>query len=269
MTRERRTVFGEAVEQYENARPGYPEALVDDILSYADPASEILEVGAGTGKATVSFARREVAITCLEPDARMAARLKALCAPYPRVTVEVGRLEEYSRPLAFDALIAAQSWHWVDPAHRWDLAYDALREGGTVALFWNKYIVADESTRTELAQLDKKFEIVYGANGMSREENEGEIVIEEGWPAYDLLSDSRFEDFVSRRYRRELGYDEETYMDLLASTSAYRVMDDSARAELFGEARAILARRHEPLVLNVVTDLFLGRTTGTSTSNGE
>jgi SAM-dependent methyltransferase len=266
MARERRDVFGEAVNEYAKARPGYPDEMVDDVLSYADPVSEILEVGAGTGKATVSFAARGVAMTCLEPDSRMAARLAQDVAEFPQVRIEETRLENFSRPLAFDALIAAQSWHWVDPARRWDLAHDALREGGTVALFWNKYIVADDETRRALGEIDTRYGVVNAGNGVTSKENEGEIELEEGWPAYDLASDARFEDLVSRRYRRHLDYDTAIYVDLLASTSGYRILDDAARDQLFQEVTDLLDRRSETLTLNIVTDLFLGRTASPSSS---
>jgi SAM-dependent methyltransferase len=259
--RERRDVFGEAVDQYASARPGYPEAMIDDVLEYADPVSEILEVGAGTGKATVAFAARGVAMTCLEPDPRMAGRLAQECSSFPQVTIEVTRLENYSRPVAFDALIAAQSWHWVDPSRRWDLAHEAVRTGGAIALFWNKYIVADPDRRNQLADIDVRYGVDYRANGVTIEQNEGEIELEEGWPAYDLASDSRFEDLVSRRYRRVLEYDNSTYVDLLASASAYRLLEPTIREQLFGEVRTVLAGHDGSLSMHIVTDLFLGRTT--------
>jgi hypothetical protein len=170
-------------------------------------------------------------------------------------------LANYSRPLAFDALIAAQSWHWVDPARRWDLAHEAVRTGGTIALFWNKYIVADPARRAQLIDIDKHYGVDYAANGVSIEEHEGEIVLEEGWPAYDLATDSRFEDLVSRRYRRELAYDDSTYVDLLASTSAYRLLEPTQRELLFDDVRAALAGYNGAVPMHVVTDLFLGRTT--------
>jgi SAM-dependent methyltransferase len=259
--RERRNVFGEAVEQYASARPGYPEEMVTDVLEYADPVAEILEVGAGTGKATVAFAARGVAMTCLEPDPRMAERLAKECAPYPDVTIEVARLENYSRPLAFDALIAAQSWHWVEASRRWDLAHEVVRTGGAIALFWNKYIVADRDRRRELVDIDVRYGVDYGANGVTVEDNQGEIELEEGWPAYDLASDSRFEDLVSRRYRRAMEYDNATYVDLLASTSAYRLLDLASRERLFDEVRSALSRHEGTVTMQIVTDLFLGRTT--------
>src|SRR5439155_3047645 len=47
-----------AGDPYDQARPGYPQALVGDVLAFAGMASpRTLEIGAGTGKATVAFCR--------------------------------------------------------------------------------------------------------------------------------------------------------------------------------------------------------------------
>jgi ubiquinone/menaquinone biosynthesis C-methylase UbiE len=57
---EQRFTFDQVASVYREARPGYPDALVDDVVSYADlkPNDRILEVGCGTGQATMSFAKR-------------------------------------------------------------------------------------------------------------------------------------------------------------------------------------------------------------------
>jgi SAM-dependent methyltransferase len=260
VTRERRDVFGEAVEQYANARPGYPEELIDDVLAYADPASDILEVGAGTGKATAAFAARGVSLTCLEPDPRMAARLEIECAAFSNVSIVVARLENWVAPSTFDALIAAQSWHWVDRARRWDLAHRAVHPGGAIALFWNKYIVAHDELRGELDQIDQRYHVDNASNGVTTATFPDEIVLEAGWPAYDLASDARFEDLVSRRYCRTQTFSTATYLDLLASTSSYRIMDDDARDALMVEVASVIEERGGELELSIITDLFLGRT---------
>jgi SAM-dependent methyltransferase len=237
--------------------------MIEDVLAYADPASDILEVGAGTGKATIAFAARGVTLTCLEPDPRMAARLETECAPFPNVSIVIAGLEQWVPPSKFDALIAAQSWHWVDPARRWDLAHNAVRTGGAIALFWNKYIVADDELRGELEQVDRRFEVDNGSspNGVTSATYPEEIILEEGWPAYDLASDARFEDLVSRRYRRTQLYSTATYLDLLASSSSYRIIDDSARDALMVEVASVIEQSDGELELSVVTDLFLARTT--------
>ncbi|MCC3772931.1 trans-aconitate 2-methyltransferase, partial [Streptomyces sp. UNOC14_S4] len=153
--RERRHVFGDDAEQYDAARPGYPERLVDEVLEFAaagtgDPAPA-LEVGAGTGKATVAFAGRGLPVTCVEPDARMARVLRLRCAGLPGVDVEVAGFETW-RPggRRFGLLYCAQAWHWVDEAARWPGARAALRPGGAVALFWNHWLLDDERLTRQL-----------------------------------------------------------------------------------------------------------------------
>src|SRR5438105_8011948 len=75
MEHERRLAFGAVAELYDRARPSYPEALVEDVVALAPLGSppRALEVGAGTGKATVLFAARGVAVHALAPSAEMAA----------------------------------------------------------------------------------------------------------------------------------------------------------------------------------------------------
>lgn len=84
--RSRRLVFSEDAELYDKARAGYPESLVDDVLAFVGfKASQVraLEVGAGTGKATMSFAGRGVDIIALEPSAAMAAVARATAGGFP------------------------------------------------------------------------------------------------------------------------------------------------------------------------------------------
>ncbi len=58
MTQEKlqlRTTFDRVALLYERARPGYPEKLFDDVVSLSGipPNGWILEIGCGTGQATV------------------------------------------------------------------------------------------------------------------------------------------------------------------------------------------------------------------------
>jgi len=39
----------------------------------------------------------------------------------------------------FDAVIAAQAWHWVDPVAGAAKAAAVLRPGGRLAVFWNAF----------------------------------------------------------------------------------------------------------------------------------
>ena len=116
-----------------------------------------LEVGAGTGKATMSFARRGVDIVALEPSTGMAAVARGNCGQFPNVRGEVTSFEGW--PLeagAFHLVFAAQSWHWVDREVRSAKAADALVAGGTLALFWHRTDWHGEPVRDDLEELYRR-----------------------------------------------------------------------------------------------------------------
>ena len=71
----------------------------------------------------------------VEPDARMAA-----FARRGGVEVEVATFEAWDPAgRAFDAVVAAQAWHWVDPVAGAAKAARVLRPGGRLAVFWNAF----------------------------------------------------------------------------------------------------------------------------------
>jgi SAM-dependent methyltransferase len=70
----RSRAFGDDPETYDRARPGYPAAVFDLVLSDA-PATAV-DVGCGTGKAAREVMQRNVAVLGVEPDARMAAGVR-------------------------------------------------------------------------------------------------------------------------------------------------------------------------------------------------
>lgn len=131
----RAVIFGERAEIYDRARPSYPREAIEHIESLVE-AHRVLEVGAGTGKATVDMARAGRRLTCLEPSAEMADILKE--KSLPGVDVAVSTLEEWhGAENEFDLVFAAQSWHWVDPETAYHRALLLLRSGGALALMWN------------------------------------------------------------------------------------------------------------------------------------
>jgi SAM-dependent methyltransferase len=133
---EQRFVFGEVAEQYDRARPSYPDALFDTVLEHGGLAAgdAALEIGAGTGKATSGFVARGIDVHALEPSPGMAAVLRGR-----GFGVEETTFEEWApRAGAFRLVFAAQAWHWVHSPDRYEKAASVLAPGGTVALFWNK-----------------------------------------------------------------------------------------------------------------------------------
>jgi SAM-dependent methyltransferase len=129
-------------ELYDRARPSYPQQLVDDVIELMPDAQRphcALEVGAGTGKATVLFAQSGIAVHALEPLAEMAALAERNCRAYPDVTIERAEFESWDCAGAtFPLIYSAQAWHWIDPERRYAKARSVLAPGGILAAFWNR-----------------------------------------------------------------------------------------------------------------------------------
>lgn len=144
--------FDGAAELYDAARPGYPDEAIADLVERCGlgPQSRILEIGCGTGQATRALAATGAGVDCVEPGGNLAALARRNLAGFPEVTVTVSSFEEApERPGAYDAVVSATAFHWVDPAIGYPKAARMLRRGGSLALLTNSH--AGGGTHTEPA----------------------------------------------------------------------------------------------------------------------
>ncbi|MEX2980874.1 class I SAM-dependent methyltransferase [Streptomyces sp. C36] len=142
--RDRRTAesFGSDAERYDRARPRYPEAMIDRIIA-AGPGPgvlDVLDVGSGTGIAARQFQAAGCRVLGVEPDAR-----RADLARRHGLKVDVSTFEAWDpADRRFDAIVAAQAWHWIDPLAGAAKAARVLRPGGLLAAFWNAFHLSDD-----------------------------------------------------------------------------------------------------------------------------
>ena len=126
--------FGSDAERYDRTRPRYPGALVERIVAVS-PGLDVLDVGCGTGITARQFQAAGCLVLGVDPDARMAD-----FARRTGVVAEVATFEAWeSAGREFDAVVAGQAWHWVDPVAGAAKAAQVLRPGGRLAVFWNAF----------------------------------------------------------------------------------------------------------------------------------
>lgn len=124
--------FGAEALRYDRTRPHYPQALADVVLAGL-PGRRVLDVGIGTGISALPFLEAGAEIVGVEPDSRMAEVARS-----HHFAVELSRFEDWEPAgRAFDAVIAGQTWHWIDPVVGAAKAAGLLRPGGRLAVFWN------------------------------------------------------------------------------------------------------------------------------------
>jgi SAM-dependent methyltransferase len=217
-----------------------------------------LEVGAGTGKATVVFAARGVRIRALEPDPAMAAVARRNCAHFADVSVELVTFEDAGPGEGrFDLVFSAQAWPWVRREVRCAKAAAVLRHGGTLAILGHRTDWGDESVRADLEEVYRRLvPDLYakgpGFPGLTPRSGEDSLLEE-------VTGSGLFADATVHLHRWSSTFTADTFVELLLTQSDHRLLDDARRAPLVAEVRDVIAAHGGEVLVPSVTALVLGR----------
>lgn len=248
----RRTSFDARALQYDAVRPGYPEALIDELvgLSGVGEGGRILEVGAGTGKATMLLARRGFEVIAIEPGAQMAAVLRRKAAGH-RVAIAETTFEAYDGDGAVDVVMSAQAFHWVAPRVRYVKAASLLRQNGALALLRNEKAHPGPELR---AEIDRAYAEHFPEAGQYDGTRDvlGEITLE-------IDRSGCFGPVEVRTCPWIAEYTSATYVQLLETYSDHAVLEPSRRSHLFRAIGAAIDRRGGRIAIPYIAALHLAR----------
>ena len=243
-----RTTFNEAAELYDRSRPHYPQQLFEDLIQMAElePGTSLLEIGCGTGRATVPLAKRGFDILCVELGENMASVARRNLASFPEVRVVTAPFEVWdSAGDAFDLVLAATCWDWIDPNVRFRKASGALKPRGRLAIIGCGHAFPKDADRFFFEIQDIYSEI-------------GEDIPGEQWPPpppedvpdfrEEIEASGLFGDVQSRRYVWEVMYTAEEYIDLLNTFSGHIAMEPAKRDYLYRHIRQRINARPDPRV---------------------
>jgi SAM-dependent methyltransferase len=226
--------FGMDPERYDRARPGYPDALVARIVA-GSPGPDVLDVGCGTGIAARQFQAVGRTVLGVEPDARMAEFARARGLP-----VEVATFEAWEPAgRMFDAVIAAQSWHWVDPVAGAVKAAEVLRPGGRLAIFGHVYEPPAEVAEPFAAAFRRA---VPDSPFNARPDQTPLAMYEAGYAKFaDAIQETgAFEEPERWRFDWELQYTRDQWLELLPTTGGLTRLPRDKTAEILGAVGAAI-----------------------------
>jgi SAM-dependent methyltransferase len=235
-----RATFDEVAELYDRARPRYPEELVDDLVALAGlrRGDRVVEIGPGTGQATIALAERGLAVVAVELGEALAAVARRNLARHGDVEIRTGDFDEVDlEPASFDAVAAFTSFHWLDPATRLDRCARLLRRGGALAVVATQHVLPEGGDPFFVAVQD-----AYAAAGEKRVERpprpeEVPDIREE------LVAAGRFAAVDVRRYLRDVEYDADAYIDVLETYSGHRALEPATRERLYTDIRGLIGTR--------------------------
>jgi SAM-dependent methyltransferase len=214
--RRRAESFGSVAQEYDRYRPHYPPALISRLVTR--PGLRVLDVGAGTGIASVQLADAGADVLAVEPDPRMAAVCHGKGIDVERSTFEQWQPADRT----FDLVVFGQSFHWVDPETALPKLASLLNPGGRLALMWNRIAPTEPS--------QESFERIYtdyragspASNSASNAEAALAVLLRTSYFAVERMEVA--ED--------DLHYSTEEWLGLVFTHSNHVILEPAVQAEL-------------------------------------
>jgi SAM-dependent methyltransferase len=230
-----RATFEQVPELYDRARPSYPLELFDDLAALARlaQAARIVEIGCGTGQATLPLAERGYQITCVELGEQLAAVARRKLTSFPNVEVINANFESWRPPHAdFDAAVAFTAFHWIAPELRYAKTASLLREHGMLAVVSTRHVLPADGDAF-FVEVQEDYEAVVPDNPSTKAGAGGP-------PAPDTVADlgneisasGSFRNVSVQRYLWDVIYTADEYIGVLNTYSGHRALDDDTRQRL-------------------------------------
>lgn len=216
-----RLEFNEDEYNYDKYRPTYPEELFSDIINYSRISSgyEALEIGIGTGQATLPILQSGCKVTAIELGNNLTRYVKNKFENYRNFNVINADFIEYTiKTEAFNLVYCATAFHWIPLEQGYVKVRNILKDDGTIALFWNHPFpnrqddisnIVNRRIYNKYRPSDKEVR-EFNESGCQQRVNE--------------LERFGFKDIIYRLYHRKRTLTSNEYIHLLNTYSDHRVL---------------------------------------------
>lgn len=245
-----RQTFGEDAELYDRVRPTYPRALFDELAGLVGERPRVLEIGPGTGQATAAMVERGWSVTAVELGPELAGVLRRRL---PAVDVIVADFDTWELPApAFDLVISATAFHWLDPATRVRRCVEVLRPGGALAVVSTHHVAGgSEQFFVDVQDCYERFTDDPAKAGLPAVDDVPE-------DSAGLEPSGLFGSVESRSYVRDLDYSTAEYLELLSSYSGHRALTIERRDGLYDCVSALIDQAGGSVTKRYLNQLSVG-----------
>lgn len=214
---------------YDEIRPSYPEKLIEDVICKANLKlnDRLLEIGAGTGKATIQFAGKGFTINAIEIGKDMAEMLNDKCANYPKITVDVSSFEEWNchNNQKYDMIYSAQAFHWIDKNIKYKKCHELLKDNGYLILFWynpsNEKLPTTKEIQEKIDGIVNNYVSDYFVDNGKPQRREHDGVYKEDERKTEIESSGLFGLVEKTEYTHETRNNANQYLKVMKSVPAF------------------------------------------------
>lgn len=247
---DKRFTFNEDVKNYDKWRPTYYKELFNDIIQYSElnQNKKAIEVGIGTGQATVPFLMTGCNLTAIELGENLAEYSKEKFKEYKNFSVYNTSFEDFEcDDNSFDIFYSATAFHWIPEEIGYPKALKLLKNYGTLALFWNKPSVnrEDDLLHQKIQSIYQKYALPSDTTGYNK--------------IPKTIESYGFRDLVVKLYHQIRVFNSSDYISLLNTYSDHRSMEESIKQLLYNEIESAILENGNVLNVYDAMELYLAR----------
>ena len=249
--------FDASAEDYDRTRPVCPPELFDDLVGSLglSAGARVVEIGCGTGQATVPLAERGLDVTAIELGAELAAVARRRLAGFPNVEVLNSAFEDWQPPAeSFDVVAAFNSLHWIDPELRYAKPATLVTSGGAMVVGHCRW-ARPEGTDPFW------FEVQHDYRAVGFEGEPPPTPESIGLWHFPEEATGFFQETAAFRYPFQMSYSTDDYLAILATQSGTRLLSVEKQAEFLERVHARLANTPR-LTATFVALLTIGKKIG-------
>ena len=253
--------FNTIAAAYEKIRPGYPDELYNTIFAYLPlgASCRAVEVGIGSGQATLPFLKSGCAVTAVEYGDRLAQLCREKFKAFSGFSVITGRFEKTDFPdESSDLVYSASAFHWIPEEIGYTKVFRMLKPGGAFARFANHPYRAKGNDALYKA-LDEAYAEYYYPYYNKQPVRIREYTEEQAADRAKIAGKYGFTDIQYELFHRVRTLSANEYRMLIGTYSDHIAMEESVRERFFDRVEKVVNEHGGSISLQDTIDLQLAR----------
>jgi len=252
-------LFDDVVLNYEKRRPNYGTELFKHIIKYAEITRDksVIEVGCGTGQATEPFLKTNCKVTAVELGENLASYTREKFKAYKNLHVVSSAFEDYDcDDNKFDMIYSATAFHWIPDEIGYKKAYRIIKNGGSIALFWNRPSINDKNN-----PVHQKIQSIYNeilphwSYKVTSDEEKSSMYSS----IINKIEQCGFTNIEFKLYHNTRKMTGVEYIELLNTYSDHLALAKSIKSQLFHGIRTVIEEFGNEIIINDAIDLYLAQ----------
>jgi ubiquinone/menaquinone biosynthesis C-methylase UbiE len=259
-----RLTFNEDAPNYDRLRPTYADELYDDVIYFSNLNStkKALEIGIGTGQATLPFLKTGCNITAIEIGDKLAQFSREKFKAFKNVEVfnqnfESAQLDDNT----YDLIYSASAFHWIPQEIGLPKVYRLLKSGGVFAWF-----SIQPAPVQEQISIHEAFQKIYGTYSrylgdkpLPGPQECQQLAENKRLKRFNLLKQYGFVDVNTKFYYGKRIFNAKDYTTLISTYSNHKAIPEDVRIPFLKEITDTIDHSGGKFTLSDTIILCMGR----------